>query len=80
MPSSLTLPDLFRACSFPQATPAEITSWATLADGSSTTGSIRVGLFGYDISCLESMCASIDNEEFYADGPDSATKGNCGLI
>lgn len=78
MSSTLELSNLFRACSFPQATPEEVSVWNALADGGSASGSVKVGLFGYDISCLASMCASIENR----DSGDIAGnfKGYCGLI
>ena len=78
MSSSLTFGDLFRSCGFPQATPAEVSEWNSLADGGSASGDVKVGLFGYDIACLASMCASIDNHE-NANG-DGNFKGYCGLI
>ena len=86
MSSLLTLPDMYRACGYPQATPAEISTWNALETGPSASGTIKLGLFGYDISCLESMCASIDNLDLYfkaayLTNPEIAKPvGYCGLI
>ena len=65
MSTLLTLPDMYRACGYPLATPSEVSAWNNLEDNESALAEIKVGLFGYDISCLASLCASVDNKEFY---------------
>lgn len=76
--SSLTLQNLYRSCGFPQGTPSETSTWNTLADGGSATGWVKIGLFGYDISCIKEMCASLQNED--TTDSDGNFRGYCGLI
>jgi len=46
--------------------------------GETGAATLKVGLFGYDISCLVGMCASVDNNE--GDSGVGKFTGYCGLI
>ena len=79
MPSTSTLLDYFGICGNPNATPAEIEAWSTLTMTTSATAEVKVGLFGYDMTCLAGWCAATDN----LDGDPAAVddfNGYCGLI
>lgn len=68
---------LYSLCGYPQASPSETAAWTDLKTGADGSNTISIGIFGYDISCLASMCATFD----YEDGTDSSgAAGYCGLI
>jgi hypothetical protein len=67
----ITIDNIFAQCGYPQASPDEVASWNNVNFGVSFTGEVKLGLFGYDISCLASFCAGIDNED---------TTWSCNLI
>ena len=46
--------------------------------GETGVATLKVGLFGYDISCLVGMCASVDQNE--GDSGTGMFTGYCGLI
>ena len=78
MSSTLGLTELYRACGSPQGTPDEISVWNELANGGSASGSIKIGLFGYDITCIEYMCTSIENKDNA--NVDGNFIGYCGIL
>jgi len=49
-------------CGFPTATTSDISAWTTLEVGATSASTTKVGLFGYDITCLMEACAV--KEEF----------------
>ena len=59
MPSELNAISIYRSCGFPDATPAETTSWNLLETGGSASSFIKVGLFGYDMTCFAGFCQEI---------------------
>jgi hypothetical protein len=67
---------IYEHCGYPQATPDEIANWNSLEGGADTAADVRLGLFGYDISCLASVCAQIDN----LDGTGFDYTGYCTFI
>ena len=48
---------LFGACGRPLAGVPEIEAWGTLEGGKDTKAILKLGLFGYDITCLAINCA-----------------------
>jgi hypothetical protein len=68
--------EAYKFCGWPQATPDEVASWNSLTTGASFTGTFKLGLFGYDISCVASICAQFDNVE----GSGTDYTGYCTLI
>jgi hypothetical protein len=60
---SITIDNIFEQCGYPQASPDEVAAWNNVEFGTSFTGEIKLGLFGYDISCLAAFCAGINNED-----------------
>ena len=55
--SPLYTSELYRSCGAPLAGVPEIEAWGTLEGGDSTTATLKLGLFGYDITCLAVNCA-----------------------
>ena len=49
-------------CGWPTATVSDISAWTTLEVGALSASTTKVGLFGYDITCLMEACAV--KEEF----------------
>lgn len=49
--------DIYRACGAPVAGVRETESWGTLEGGDATIATLKLGLFGYDISCMAMQCA-----------------------
>ncbi len=48
----------YNVCGFPTATTSDISAWKTLDAGTTSSTSVtKVGLFGYDITCLMEACA-----------------------
>lgn len=66
----------YQYCGWPQATPDEVSGWNELVGGASFTGTLKLGLFGYDISCVASICAQFNNVE----GTGYDYTGYCTLI
>ena len=48
---------IYKACGAPVAGVPEIEAWGTLEGGDLTIATLKLGLFSYDITCLESYCA-----------------------
>ena len=44
-------------CAYPKAGASDVEAWGTLDGGASNGSVIKVGLFGYDITCLANYCA-----------------------
>ncbi len=61
MPNYPKLEDAFVACGRPQATSPDILAWNSLAGGATKSAKtqIKVGIFGYDITCVEEWCAGL---------------------
>ena len=47
---------LFGACGRPLAGYPDIEAWGALEGGDATTATLKLGLFGYDITCLAVNC------------------------
>ena len=45
------------ACGFPFPSTTDSTSWTSLSKPAGPTSTVQVGLYGYDISCILSLCA-----------------------
>ena len=52
-------------CGWPTATTSDVSAWKTLEVGALSASTTKVGLFGYDITCLMEACA-IKEEVSYA--------------
>lgn len=48
---------LYLSCGMPLAGVPEIEAWGTLEGGDSMKATLKLGLFGYDITCLANYCA-----------------------
>ena len=48
---------LFNTCGNPKAGATAIEAWGALDGDSSNLSELKVGLFGYDITCLANYCA-----------------------
>ena len=48
---------LYRLCGAPLAGLPDIEAWGSLEGGDDTTATLKLGLFGYDITCLANICA-----------------------
>jgi hypothetical protein len=49
--------DAYMMCGLAQPSVSDVEAWGKLEGGESNASEIKVGLFGYDISCLANMCA-----------------------
>lgn len=47
----------FSACANPKAGATDLEAWGTLSGGAGNASVVKVGLFGYDITCLAIYCA-----------------------
>jgi hypothetical protein len=58
-------PSLMYQCGMPYASQADIDAWNALEGGTSLSDNteIKVGIFGYDITCLASRCIEGDTED-----------------
>jgi len=54
--------EMLSQCTFPDANQTDLDAWNTLEGGSSlsTETELKVGIFGYDISCLAIRCIEGD--------------------
>jgi len=61
MPSYPSLYEGFAGCGTPSSSSSDILAWNSLAGGSTklATTIIKVGIFGYDITCIEEWCAGL---------------------
>lgn len=61
--------DLQIACGLPGPSTTDIAAWSTLTKPTGVTAdsSVLVGLFGYDMSCISSICASAGDYSGYCD-------------
>jgi hypothetical protein len=57
--------DAYKICGFATPSVSDVEAWNMLDGGDSNSSELRVGLFGYDISCLASMCAQPHAEDSY---------------
>jgi hypothetical protein len=60
---------VMNACGNPKADASTIAAWSALGGDAANLSEIKVGLFGYDITCLAKYCALNDVDSVY-----------CGLI
>jgi len=81
MPVSVSLDSGFRGCGVPSSTSSDILAWNSLAGGSTkaVTTIIKVGIFGYDITCIAEYCAGLIKQDYYGYCPLIAAKGLDGL-
>ena len=49
--------ELYKICGAPLAGVPDIEAWGTLEGGKDTKATLKLGLFGYDITCLAINCA-----------------------
>ena len=54
--------EILQQCTLPDATETDLDAWNTLEGGSSLSADteLKVGIFGYDISCLAIRCIEGD--------------------
>jgi hypothetical protein len=57
--------DAYKICGFATPSVSDVEAWNMLDGGDSNSSELRVGLFGYDISCLASMCAQPHADDSY---------------
>ncbi len=62
---SFKLETIFENCGYPVPSDADLEGWSELAVGDTTTAVVKLGLFGYDASCLASVCAQASNAGAY---------------
>jgi hypothetical protein len=55
--SATPFSDYLTRCGYPTATNTEVAAWGSLSFGTGATAVAKVGLFGYDVSCLVEACA-----------------------
>ena len=48
---------IYSNCGNPKADATAVAAWGALDVDSATTSEIKVGLFGYDMTCLATYCA-----------------------
>jgi hypothetical protein len=51
-------------CGYPTATVSDIDAWKTLDVNAANDSITKVGLFGYDITCLVEACAVKENVSY----------------
>ena len=56
-PVTYYITEIYKACGVPVAGVPEIEAWGNLDGGDATIATLKLGLFSYDITCLESYCA-----------------------
>jgi hypothetical protein len=54
---------LYLSCGNPKAGATAVEAWGALDGDSSNLSEIKVGLFGYDITCLANYCAFRRNDD-----------------
>lgn len=55
----MSYPDVIAACGAPTPNNVETAAWNKLKTGATATSSISLGLFSYDITCIEYFCTEI---------------------
>ena len=70
------IPQIFNFCGEPKADLDEVASWNALDTGASFTGELKVGLLGYDITCVASVCNQLSDK----DGGMAPFGSYCALI
>ena len=55
---------LYRTCHRPHPSSTDIEAWGTLEGSTSNESEVKVGLFGYDISCIATYCAASDEDNY----------------
>lgn len=63
MPSGATFYEFFYQCGLPTASPDERSAWNVLKTGATGVAKLSVGLFGYDIGCINEICEILDFQE-----------------
>ena len=60
-------PDYEIFCGYVRPSTTDVDSWSVLANaaGLNAATEIKVGLFGQDLSCLESLCAANQDNDGY---------------
>lgn len=60
MPGSPKLNDVFKGCGLPNPSATDVLAWNKLSGGATkaTITELKVGLFGYDITCVAEWCAT----------------------
>lgn len=71
---------VFLNCGSPSATSAEIAQWNFLLTGPTSSTDMKLGLIGYDISCLQHWCELIDYKDDGKHKGDGTFSGYCGII
>ena len=66
-------------CAWPSPNLSDLEAWGTLDAGADATSEIKVGLFGYDISCIANWCALQINDDSNGYCPTIAARGLDGL-
>jgi hypothetical protein len=61
MPSFPKLEDAFNGCGRPSSSSSDLLAWNSLAGGATKSAKteLKVGIFGYDITCVEEWCAGL---------------------
>ena len=54
-------------CGNPKADATSVAAWSALDGDAATTSEIKVGLFGYDITCIAKYCAMNDIDSMFCD-------------
>jgi hypothetical protein len=67
-PTPLEFTKLYKLCGQPKPTPADISAWNNVKGDSTQTAVVKMGLFGYDITCLEHECTEgLTKKNYYCD-------------
>lgn len=53
--------DYLGYCGWPNPSTSDLESWKTLTNTATATSVVKVGLFGYDTSCILGLCATQDD-------------------
>ena len=53
--------DYLTFCDYPVPSTTDLEAWGTVANAGAGTYVVKTGLFGYDTSCLLSLCAEADD-------------------
>jgi hypothetical protein len=60
------LADAYSGCGYPQGTNPDVLAWNALLGGTSKDSKteLKVGIFGYDMTCVEEWCARLLKDDF----------------
>ena len=53
----MDISDLFLICPTPRHAASDLDVWNTLEGGTDNASAVKVGLFGYDMTCVANYCA-----------------------